>query len=70
MLFYARAHFSCRFVGKGYRQDPKGRYSLSLDQPGDPLGQNTGFAATSPSQNQGAAGRRCDGSALLRIERF
>ncbi len=64
----ACAHLGRGLVGEGDGQDPMGRRTLGLDQPGDAMDQDAGLAAPGAGQHQGRPERGRDRGALGVVE--
>ena len=66
----APAHLSGGLVGEGDREDAVRRDVLDLHQPGDPVREHAGLAATGAREHQRRRERRGDGLTLRVIERI
>jgi len=64
----ALAHFGGGLVGEGHGQDGFRHHALVLDQIGDAVGDDAGFAAARAGEDEHRALSGFDGLALLRVE--
>ena len=62
------AHFPRRLVGESHRQNPVRAYPLRPHQPGDAMGNDAGFAAARPGDNQQRAVHRFHRFPLRRVQ--
>ena len=60
-------HFTCRFVGKGYRRNMARLIAASADQVSDFIGDNAGLTGTGARQHQARSGNEFDGLLLARV---
>ena len=67
-LIDALGHFAGGFVGEGDGEDGIWRNVLLLDEPGDAMSDDAGFAGAGAGKNEDGAVGGLDGFTLLRIE--
>src|SRR5579872_5811853 len=67
-LVDALGHFSRRLVGEGDGEDGVGGDAALIDQPGDAMGDDAGFARSSAGQNQHRSVDGFDRLALLGVQ--
>ncbi len=67
-LVDALAHFAGGLVGEGDGEDGVGRDVFLLDQPGDAMGDDAGFAGAGAGEDEQGALGSLDSGALFGIE--